>query len=502
MSILFWDFETRSIIPIDVGAWRYADDPSTEALCVAYAFDDGEPKVWEPGQPVPNEIIEAANDPNTLVVAHNAEFERAVLTRILHPKHGWPLIALERQRCSAAVARASALPGGLDAAAKVLGLPGKDAEGTKLMRLMSKPRKPRKGEDRNVIYWVDDPEKRAQLQLYCMQDVRVERDLYRRLPPLSAAEQKVWELDAQINARGFYVDVALATAARDVVLAEKAAIKAEVSAVTNGNITSIDQIEKITALAGVKSLNKKAGHVEKALQGDLDPVVRRVLELRQAGAAASSLKALALLESVDTDNRVRGGFIFHGAVATGRWTGSGLQPQNLKKPTTKDLDSAAAAVLAGNMSLIRELGAPLSVVGDLSRSMICAAPGYILTGADFSSIESRVLAWLAGEEWKLEDYRQFDLTGDPRLEPYCVTATRVLGRNDPVTPDDEAARGIGKLCDLAFGFAGGVGAWRKFDPDKKYSDEEAERFKNEWRREHPNIVRFWNKLSGAQASRS
>ena len=118
MSILFWDFETRSIIPIDVGAWRYAADPSTEVLCVAYALSDDEPKVWAPGQPVPNEIIEAANDPNTIIIAHNFEFERAVLTRILHPKHGWPLIPLERQRCSAAVARASALPGGLDAASQ------------------------------------------------------------------------------------------------------------------------------------------------------------------------------------------------------------------------------------------------------------------------------------------------------------------------------------------------------------------------------------------------
>jgi DNA polymerase len=190
-----------------------------------------------------------------------------------------------------------------------------------------------------------------------------------------------------------------------------------------------------------------------------------VLELRQAGAAASSLKVFSLLESVDTDNRVRGGFIFHGAVATGRWTGSGLQPQNLKKPKTKDLDAAAAAVLAGDMNRIRELGAPLSVVGDLSRSMICAAPGFVLSGADFSSIESRVLAWLAGEEWKLEAYRQFDVTGDPKLEPYCVTASHIFG--EPVTPDDEERRQVGKTCDLAFGFAGGVGAWRKFDADEK-----------------------------------
>ena len=130
---------------------------------------------------------------------------------------------------------------------------------------------------------------------------------------------------------------------------------------------------------------------------------------------------------------------FH-ASSTGRWAGSRFQPQNLKKPETNDLDAAVDAVMAGDMARIRELGAPLTVAGDIARGIICAAPGHVLIGGDFSAIESRVLAWLADEKWKLETYRQYDETGNPEFEPYCVMASKALRRT--VTPDDEAGRGI------------------------------------------------------------
>jgi hypothetical protein len=136
----------------------------------------------------------------------------------------------------------------------------------------------------------------------------------------------------------------------------------------------------------------------------------------------------------------------------------------------------------------------LAIVGDLSRSMICATPGCVLYGADFSAIESRVLAWLADEKWKLHIYRRFDETNDPKLEPYCVAASRVLKRE--VTADDEAGRAIGKLCDLAFGFGGGLGAWRRFDRSNTYTDTDVENFKNAWRFQHAATVRFWDGLEG------
>ena len=183
---------------------------------------------------------------------------------------------------------------------------------------------------------------------------------------------------------------------------------------------------------------------------------------------------------------------FH-AAHTGRWSGRGYQPQNLKRPETKDLDAAVDAVLSGDIARVRELGAPLTIAGDVQRSVICAAPGHKLIAGDFSAIESRVLAWLANEKWKLETYREYDETGDPKFEPYCVMASQALKRT--VTPDDEAGRQFGKTYDLAFGFGGGLGAWRKFDNSDTYSDAEVEHFKHQFRRTHRATVRFWQRSS-------
>src|SRR5262249_16495631 len=156
-------------------------------------------------------------------VAHNYQFERATATRILEPRHGLPRIPLARQCCSMTLALANALPGELEAAALALGLPyEKDREGYRLMRQIAPPRRPRKGEDANGIYWADGPELRERLHQYCMRDVEVERALFHRLPLLPPREQEHWQLDATINERGFYVDRALVKASRDLAQAELA----------------------------------------------------------------------------------------------------------------------------------------------------------------------------------------------------------------------------------------------------------------------------------------
>src|SRR5262249_5073355 len=152
---------------------------------------------------------EAARDPHWLLVAHNDQFERAIETRLLHPRYGWPLIPIGQRRCTMAASLASALPGALENVAEALALPGKDAEGYKIMKRLAQPRRARKGEEPDQIYWHDTPELREQLHAYCLRDVEIERALYHRLPPLPAAEQKLWQLDANINERGFHVDVTL-----------------------------------------------------------------------------------------------------------------------------------------------------------------------------------------------------------------------------------------------------------------------------------------------------
>jgi DNA polymerase len=496
MPTLHWDIETRSPVALeDAGAWRYAADPRSEVLCVGYAVDDGEVRIWTPGEPIPEEFFAAAGNPTWDAVAHNFAFERAIATHILQPRFGWPEIPLTRQRCSMTLVLANALPAALDNAARALKLAyQKDTEGYLLMRRMSRPRRPRKGEDPNGIYWVDGPELRARLHLYCKRDVETERAVYHCFPPLLPSEQRLWELDATINARGFHTDIALAKAAREVARIEQANINAEIRTLTNGEIISVGQVEKIKAFVRrhghtLEALTKRS--VSAVLAHNPSDQVRQLLELRRAGARASTRKFDALLESVDTDQRLRGTLRFH-ASSTGRWSGSRFQPQNLKKPETRDLDAAVDAILAGDMSRIRELGAPLTVAGDAARAIICAAPGHVLIGADFSSIESRVLAWLADEKWKLETYRKYDATGNPEFEPYCVMASRALKRT--VTPEDEAGRAFGKTYDLALGFGGGVGAWRKFDASGTYSDLEIEGFKRAYRRDHPATFRFWHRL--------
>jgi DNA polymerase len=489
------DFETRGVVNLETaGVSRYARDRLTEVLCVGYAVGNKPARIWSAGDPLPEDLF-AADE----FAAHNMAFERAIWTHKLTPLHGFPPIPpLSRQRCTMAMGLAAALPGELAKLAIALDLPfKKDAEGYRLMRRMSRPRRPRKGEDPNEIYWEDGPEERKRLGVYCMNDVETERAADLRLPPLSPDEQALWELDAIINARGFFCDVPLTIAARDLSRAEQKAVDAKIAEITGGEVTSISQIDRIKAFTlqhghAIETLTRRS--IAQVLRHDPDDVVRQLLDLRLAGARASTKKFDSLIGSIDADNRLRYTLRFHGS-ATGRWSGRLFQPQNLKKPETKDLDAAIAAILSGDASKVRELGAPLTVAGDISRAVICAASGYRLMGGDFSSIEDRILAGIAGEGWKVENYRKFDETGDVQYDNYCILATKALKRK--VTPEDEAGRAFGKVNGLAFGFGGGLGAWRKFDSSNTYSDAQITRFRDEFRNAHPATKKFWHRLERA-----
>src|SRR5262249_20033545 len=373
--VLHRDYETRSqaILKI-VGAQRYAADSSSEVLCCCYAVDDDPVKLWRPGDPVPSEFVVAAQNPNWIVAAFNDAFEAAIEKQIMSARYNWPAIPIERHRCTQAICLALGLPARLSAAADALELSHrKDAAGERLMHQTSKPRRPHKDENPNGIYWFEDQERLDRLFAYCAQDVRVERELYNRLPPLSPTEQATWQLSHQINVRGFCVDRAFAAAARKV--AEQAApeIDQEIAEITCGDITSINQGSKLTAWlqdhgCGLQTLAKKA--IKRQLEkGDdeLSAPVRRVLELRLGGAPAATKKINALLARAGADDRIRGGFRYH-AAATGRWGGEGFQPQNLKRPVIDDLDAAIAAVATGDYQHVRSLyPRPLAVVGDCSR---------------------------------------------------------------------------------------------------------------------------------------
>jgi DNA polymerase bacteriophage-type len=500
--LLYRDYELRSrTILKTAGIFRYASDPTTEIFCAAYAADDGPVELWRPGDPTPPEFLEAARNPNWIVVAHNDAFETAIEQQLLRPRYSWPIIPLERHRCTMALSLAHGLPARLDAAADALELANrKDAAGQRLMHQTAKPRRPHKNEDPAGTYWFDDAERLKRLYNYCQQDVEVERELYQRLPSLSPSERQLWELSSRINERGFCVDRKFAEAARRVAQAAAPEIDQELAEITGGAVTGINQVARLIAWlqqqgCAVEKLDKKV--IEKLLlDPGLPPQVQRALELRLGGAQAAVKKIAALLARAGDGGRVRGAFRYHGA-ATGRWAGEGFQPQNLKRPAVDDLEAAVAAVATGDYAHVRSLyPRPLSVVGDCSRSMICAAPGHMLIGADFGSIESRVLAWIAGEEWKLDAYRRFDATRDARDEPYCATACRIFAKPIGTYTKDSPERSVGKICDLAFGYAGGLGAWRKFESDR-FTDDEVRAFCRDWRAAHSNIKKYWFRLDRA-----
>jgi DNA polymerase len=478
MPVLHRDLETYSVVKLkDAGHWCYAANPATRVLCYAFAVDDAPVQLWVPGQPIPVEFVEAAHNPEWLVVAHNDAFESAIEELVLGPQFNWPLVPLVRHRCTLATSLASARPGTLEKVAEALDLPQKkDPRGKGILQKLARGKELTK-EELELLYE------------YCRQDVEVERALSKRLPPLIPAEQELWALDQTINRRGFLVDRALATAAHKIEQQEKAFHKQQLAELTGGKITSVGQVKRIKALLAehgceAKSLNK--GSIDSII-AQVPESVRRIVELRRDGAKASKLKAL--FASIDADSRLRGTLQFHGA-STGRWTGRRFQPQNLKKEPKIDVTAAIEAISCGDLERVRGIGPPLAIVSDISRSLVRASPGHVLIGADFSAIESRVLAWLACEEWKLEAYRRYDETGDAALEPYCVTATRILGRT--VTREDKAERQIGKVCDLAFGFGGTRDAWRKFDTT--HSDAAVDKFCAAWRRAHKATVRFWRAL--------
>ena len=503
VHVLHRDYETRSKVSLKkVGMHRYVTDPSTEVMFGAFAVDNGPVRVWRPGEPPLPEIVEAAGDANWLVAAHNDAFETAIEHHILGPRFGWPLVPLERHRCSMAMALAAGLPAKLKTLAIALEFANrKDDAGERLMHQMSKPRRARKGEDPAGVYYFDDPERLKRWESYMCQDVEVEREIYEQCLQLPPTEQKLWQLNCVINERGFRFDRPFVKAAKQIAAAAGPEIDRELAEITGGAVTGVNQIARIQAWLCeqgwvLKSLDKKV--IGKQLTDPELPLpVQRVLELRSGGAQAAAKKLNALLVRAGNDDRLRDEFRYHGA-GTGRFTGQGVQVQNLKRPTIENLDDAVAAISSGDYDHVRKLyPKPLAVIGDCTRSMIIAASGYKLIGGDFSSIESRILAEVAGEQWKLDSYRRFDATHDPCDEPYCATACKIFRVPDGSYTKESPQRGIGKICDLAFGYMGGINAWRKFEPSDRFTDNEVENFKAEWRATHLNIVKFWHAIDRA-----
>lgn len=505
MSVLHLDFETRSAVDLkSAGLDNYARDPSTDVWCVAYALDDDPVQLYYPAmkEDIFYDIINHVRDDGTgkpgIIVAHNAAFELAIWNGVLAGRYNWPILKPEQMRCTMAMAYAMGLPGSLDGAAAALGIDQrKDEKGSRVMMQLAKPRKV--NEDGSVIWW-DDPAKLQILYDYCKQDVEVERALHKRLRELSPDEQELWLLDQKINARGIKVDLPSITRATALVDAEKARMDQAIRDITGNVVAGCTDVAQLTAWLRYKGVNTEGvakAHVTELLSHDeLPDECRTALQLRQAAAKSSTAKLAAMAERAGKDGRMRGLFQYHGA-ATGRWAGRGPQLHNVPRPVVLHEQDEIEDVIA-NFDSARYLdmmyGEPMQLVSDCLRGMLIADEGKEFICCDYSNIEGRVLAWLAGEDWKVRAFEEFD----EGIGPDMYLLAYAKGFNCSIE-EAKPHRQIGKVMELALGYGGGVGAFQTMARGYgvKVTNDRAEELKQAWRRAHKKVVSFWYDLERA-----
>lgn len=487
MDEVHLDFETRSTVPFGrakgaVTAYQYARHPSTGIWCMSWAINDGEVMLWDPfeDEPFPDDILYALRE-GVRFTAHNAGFEYQIWNNVLAPRWGLPALPIEQMDCTAARAAVMALPRSLEGAAMALGLEfQKDKAGAALMTRMAKPRKPRKDEDPNGLYWWDDRERRQRLGRYCVQDTVVERELGKIVRPLSDSERRVWLMDHRTNMRGVEVDTELAARAQRIMAFVDKRYVDEITTLTNGSVTAPTEVQAIKNWAegqgcDIDSLNKVV--LGQMLDDDSIPEqVKAVLRIRQEAGKSSVAKFIRFEQLTSADGRMRENYLYHGA-NTGRLAGKGAQLQNL--PSRGGLGWRDAEEVIQLIHEVDDPGAAADqievIYGDVPtalssclRGTLTAAPGKQLFVADYSNIEGRVAAWLGDERWKLEAFRAYDtiigvdergkeLRAGPDL--YKVTAGSILGTT-PERVDDVQRNVMGKVPELALGFGGGFGAFQ------------------------------------------
>lgn len=500
------DLETYSSADITkTGAFKYAEAPDFEILLLACAWDDGPVQVIDmtDREPVTDErtaakaaalasVVAGITDPDTVKVAHNSAFERACLTRYLSrdlPPEEWEDTMI--------LAAMNGLPLSLDAAGAALELRDqKIREGTALISYFCKPCKPtiaNGGRTRNLPEHA--PDKWERFKAYCKRDVEVEQAIYRRLRsfPVTDFERKVWALDARINERGVRIDtglVAAAIAQNEAFTTRRMAEMQRLTGLENPN--SVAQLKDWLETAGMSadSLNKAA--VQELKDKATDPATRRVLELRQQLGKTSVTKYEAMQSAVCADGRVRGLLQYYGAGRTGRWAGRLVQVQNLPQNHLAGLGLVRELVRKRDLETLELcFDSVPDVLSQLIRTAFVAGEGNIFHVADYSAIEARVIAYLAGEKWRMDVFAQ---GGDI----YCSSASAMF--KVPVVKHgvNGHLRQKGKIAELACGYGGGVGALRAFGADKMgLTEEEMQDIVTQWRAASPAIPRFWRDAESA-----
>ena len=496
MSILWIDFETRSRCDLPAyGAYNYAQDASTDVLCMSYAFDDEDVQTWVPGQPFPARVKNHKGQ----IRAHNAAFERLIFWYVLQIDFD-----LEQFYCTATQARANCAPGNLEDAGRFAGAGmRKDHRGKQLIRLLCLPQ----GDGT----FREDAALMAEMIQYCAQDVRAMRALAATQRPLSDQELSDYHINERINDRGVLLDKPLAEAAVRYASAELTEIQDLVREITEGAVQSVRSpkmrewvLERVGPQAiklatvykddvGKLSIDKtvRANLLVLAEENPLEvpPEVAEVIQCADDLWASSVAKFSRAAKLADTeDHRVRGAFVFAGGSATGRASSYGLQVHNFPRKCADDPALVRQAMVRGHQ-IVPTYGTRITdVLKQMLRPALTPSQGKRLVVADWASIEARVTPWASGEgDAKLELFR----TGE---DVYKVNAAATF--KVPVKDVTKDQRQIGKVQELACGFAGGVGAFAAMG--RAYGlalpEHEAKRMVDGWRKANPWSVRYWQSL--------
>ena len=486
--VLEMDIESFSDVDlIKCGVYAYADSPAFEILLFAYSFDGGETQIIDlaQGEKLPAEVEEAIFDVSVTKTAYNANFERTCLS-----KYFGRYIPPESWHCSAVQAAMLALPRSLEDVGRVLGLDEqKMKEGKELIRYFCVPCKPTKangGRTRNLPRHA--PEKWELFKTYCKRDVDVEKSIRRKLHnfPIPESEMELYRLDQRINDRGVLVDMGLVEQA---IACER--LHKEVVTKRAYELTGLENPNSVAQLKGwlgdmgmeAESLSKKA---VAEMIAETDGEVEELLRLRLMLAKTSVKKYEAIERSACSDGRVHGMLMFYGANRSGRWSGKNVQLHNLPKNYLPDLELARELVKQGRFEDIELLyDSTPNVLSELIRTAFIPKPGCRFAVADFSAIEARVLAWLSGEQWRLDVFTSHGKIYEASASSMFHVPMEEITKGSPL-------RQKGKLAELGLGFGGASGALISMGAlDMGLTEDELPPLVAAWRKANPHITQFW-----------
>lgn len=487
------DIETRSSVDIGkAGAYRYAQSEDFQILLLAYQWDDAPVEIVDlvMGERIPAQVVKALKNPDVIKHAYNAAFEWYCLNRA---GYGTPI---DQWRCTMVHGLYCGYTAGLDATGKAIGLPTdkqKLSVGKALIRYFCTPCKPTKGNGGRR--WNEPrhaPEKWELFKEYCKQDVVTEREILKRLSlfPVPEEEEELWRMDVRMNAYGVKADRDLVRGALRVDGESRAHLEAEAARLTcleNPNSTA--QLQGWLEDHGLRLDNLQKATVEETLAGELAEDVRRVLEIRQQLGKTSIKKYVAMDTAMGEDGRIRGLTQFYGANRTGRWAGRLVQMQNLPRNYLKTLDGARRIVKEGNYDGLRMIyGNVPDTLSQLIRTAFIPSEGHKFVVADFSAIEARVIAWLAGEQWVNEVFATHGKIYEATASQMFHVPIERIAKGNP----EYSLRQKGKVATLALGYQGGTSALIAMGAlQMGLSEDELPDIVQRWRQANPRIRDLW-----------